>query len=293
MKKIFTLSLSAIFMLATFTSCNNETPTVSLNRTSATLLVGDTLHLFANVSNVTWSSSNPAVVSVYSGMVIAGMEGVARITATTQDDTATCDIAVVATQRGCNDNTPGWGASLGTVSFHTNQEWTIEGNGITQIWSDAVTARNCQKLIFDGGLRDWVEPENSNLNADCRSNPGFPGDFFSWCAVVRFADQLCPYPWRVPTMRDFIALDIALGGTGVSQNNSVHRDKYLNVWGGAFGASTHYPEVNQGSSGSYWSQTGVGNGVDGRGLTISVYDGHIFLGIQIGKNIGVSLRCVR
>jgi len=51
---------------------------------------------------------------------------------------------------------------------------------------------------------------------DCRSNPGQKGDLFSWRAVSELKDVLCPYPWRVPTVQDFIDLDIALGGTGES-----------------------------------------------------------------------------
>jgi len=262
MKKTLTLLTSAMFIIATFTSCRNDNndnePPFSLNRISATLVVGDTLHLSANASNVTWSSSTDAV-SVINGMVIADTVGVARITATTQDgNTHTCNVAVVGSQGNCNFDTPGWGNTLGTVSFHTNQIWTIEGYGISQIWSDAITATNCQKTTFNGG-----DVETQSFNADCRSNPDFSGDLFSWCAVVRFADVLCPYPWRVPTQQDFINLDIAMGGVGArnNANNNLDpqfiTDNYINRWGGAFGGFNFSDGAfhNQDFAGYYWSQS--------------------------------------
>jgi len=110
----------------------------------------------------------------------------------------------------CSDITPGWGRSLGVVSFYTDNEWTVEGNGVFQIWSDAVTATDCQKETFSFGDDQNIILGHHFYLADCRSNPGFPGDLFSWCAVVHFADVLCPYPWRVPTQQDFSDLNTVL-----------------------------------------------------------------------------------
>jgi len=108
------------------------------------------------------------------------------------------------TNNGCNTNTHGWGTSLGTVSFKSTRTWKI-GN---QEWSDIVTATNCQKDTQNGGVRN-------NFNADCHSI-----NFFTWCAIVRFQKQLCPHGWRVPTVADFVALDLALGGTGENRESS-------------------------------------------------------------------------
>ena len=270
---------------------------VTLAPTSATLPVGNTLLLSATVQpsdadnqNVSWSSST-ASVSIANGLVTANSVGVANIVVTTEDGdyTAFSGIAVVETQRGCNSNTPGWGASLGTVGFHTNNEWVIEGNGISQTWSDAVTASNCNnKTTFSGG-------SGNNFNADCRSSPGFPGDFFSWCAVVRFAHQLCPYPWRVPTLQDFINLDLALGGT--AENRAVSAewvfDNLVGRWGGSFaGGSTSVGAiVTPNTWGIYWAQSeyDAGGGNVSRFCTAgSVGPIH-----HSGKGNGVILRCIR
>jgi len=150
---------------------------------------------------------------------------------------------------GCNQNIPGWGDSLGTVTFDSQgHNVVIEGNGIAQIWSGAVTATACQKTTFNDSILS---------NADCRSNPGFPGDLFSWCAVIRFADVLCPHPWRVPTEQDFIDLDVAMGGTGNWRREDVDfvNTNYITRWGGAFsGFSLGCGMlVEQGFVGMYWA----------------------------------------
>jgi len=197
---------------------------------------------------------------------------------------------------GCNFNTPGWGESLGVVSFHTDSTWAIVGNGITQFWSDAVTATACQKAVFDGGFDNWMYPAHSDFNADCRSNPDFPGDLFSWCAVVRFADSLCFYPWRVPTMKDFIDLDIAIGGTGNGRDgvSPFVTNGYINLWGGTFGGVSLPSGTldTQGTWGAYWSQTdGNDSGAHCFGFTTTTTG---IVGPQLWglKNFGFTLRCV-
>ena len=83
----------------------NEVASVSLNKTSVTLGVGNTTTLKATVlpttaslKDVIWSSSNPTVASVsQSGVVTANAEGTATITVTTRDGgyTATCKVTVI------------------------------------------------------------------------------------------------------------------------------------------------------------------------------------------------------
>ena len=79
---------------------------VSLNRTSLTMVEGDTQTLTATVTpsnatdkSVTWSSSNTSVATVSSsGVVTAKAAGTAKVTATTNDGgkTATCSVSVSA-----------------------------------------------------------------------------------------------------------------------------------------------------------------------------------------------------
>jgi len=193
----------------------------------------------------------------------------------------------------CNTCTPGWGEDLGDVSFYTNDTWTIEGNGVFQIWSDAVTATACQKTTFDGGFIDWQIMENSVLNADCRSNPGFSGDLFTWCAVMRFADQLCPYPWRIPTLQDIRNLDIAMGGTGYFRENIPQfvTDNFINRWGAVFGgaSSSDGSLWGQNNSAIYWTQTGAGT----QALILSLSPSVVSPFHGTHAYFGHTLRCVR
>jgi uncharacterized protein (TIGR02145 family) len=150
---------------------------------------------------------------------------------------------------GCNTSVPEWGQNLGTVSFATNQEWTV-GN---QIWSDAVQTSVCSgrsPSAFEYGVE-------GNLVANCRSNPGQKGDFFTWCAVMRFADELCPSPWRVPTKEDFAELNLALGGEDEERYNSpAVRNRFLTDWGGTYNGRLFYSDLwHQGVNAAYWSQS--------------------------------------
>ncbi|MDR2906593.1 MAG: hypothetical protein LBU91_01210 [Bacteroidales bacterium] len=183
---------------------------------------------------------------------------------------------------GCNSDIPGWGNDLGTVSFATDETWTV-GN---QVWSDAVQATNCSsKTIYNGG-------DGNNFNADCRSNPSYKGDLFSWCAVNRYVNELCPSPWRVPTVNDFIALDITFGGNGDAQANSTYCDKYLNDWSGEYGGISDPigSLIMQGWSASYWAQSSA-DAVSGRLLTFNSIGGSP-QSINSKAN-GQVVRCVR
>ena len=174
-------------------------------------------------------------------------------------------------QKGCNDSIPGWGESLGVISFKTDRTWIV-GN---QEWSDVVMAEACQKKSFNSETKNHtIIIRNDTLggqiwpryyesyNADCRSNLNY-GDLFSWCAVYRFRKELCPDDWRVPTRQDFIDLDIALGGTGerrfLPDYDSFIRDTYLNpdVWGGVVNTlSKHDMEFSfLESRVYYWTQS--------------------------------------
>ena len=86
-----------------FVTLNTTVTGVTLNKTSATIDVGDTLNLTATVSpsdatvkTVTWTSSDPSVATVVDGTVTALKSGTTTITVTTVDGakTATCVVTV-------------------------------------------------------------------------------------------------------------------------------------------------------------------------------------------------------
>ncbi|MCL2682392.1 MAG: Ig-like domain-containing protein [Bacteroidales bacterium] len=299
MKKFLTFLIIASIAIV-FVLCKKYIPVtdVVLSQSVATRIVGDRFTLDATVlpNNATnkavlWISSTPAVATVFDGTVTPLIIGTTTIISVTRDGNkmARCSVTVIPAQ-SCNTAVPGWGNNLGTVTRGTD-EWKISGSGITQVWSDAVTATGCDKESFAGG-------DDGNFNADCRSNPDFPGDFFSWCAVYRFQDLLCPVPWRVPTTQDFVDLDIAMGGTGSTRIDlEFVTSKYLNsaIWNGAYGGyctlgGTLY---DQGSWAGYWSQLTDIHSV-GCGLILNFTStGSISMSRTIVKAHGHTLRCVR
>lgn len=116
---------------------------ISLNRTSATIDLGETLQLTATVTPsvanqaVTWRSSNPSVATVNSnGLVTAKAPGTATITATTQDGTnlsASCQVTV---------KTPSaTGISLNKTSYtmSVNTSFLLEATVTPSNASQAVT----------------------------------------------------------------------------------------------------------------------------------------------------------
>jgi hypothetical protein len=114
--------------------------------------------------------------------------------------------------------------------------------------------------------------------------------------VERFADELCPYPWRVPTVQNFIDLDIAFGGNGTRRSGDFQtlNNSYMNpnVWGGnCSGSVNRNNAASQSETGvQYWSISAF------RDLHISCILGQIdpqgpFGGFAIAS--GYSLRCIR
>ncbi|MCL2097999.1 MAG: Ig-like domain-containing protein [Bacteroidales bacterium] len=272
---------------------------VALSWATASMEVNDTYVLTATVEpedatnkNLTWLSSSAAVATVNSGTITATGLGTAAVTVITEEGnrTAICVVSVVGTpdltESGVNNNTPGWGTNLGVVSFASTQTWTVG----SQTWSDAVQATNCNsKTTYNGGtLGDY--------NADCRSNPGYSGNFFSWGAVVRYRKQLCPDGWRVPSNADFAALDLALGGTGATRYDVTVRDKYLNatIWGGEYGGACLAADgtpADQNTHGNYWSVNEFNQST--AYMLVYTLDGYVLPMNVTQKGIGVTLRCVR
>ena len=341
MKKNFTLLISAMFFFAIFSSCNGDngdtTPAIPVSgvtlklgdETSLTLAVGGEMSLWATIlpwdatnRTITWYSSNADVATVTttegnptSGQILAVAEGATSIAVTTQDGnhTATFPITVLPGKRTCNFNTPGWGESLGTVSWGTIGNTDIESGTTTiigtdgrydQVWSGAVFASACQDRTTFVSMAN----NSGNFNADCRrAHTELTGHFFSWCAVVRFADVLCPYPWRVPSYEDFIDLDMNLGGTGQSRSwdddeelqwyTSVTGTGYApeigGIWDGArFTGTSRNPTS---SRSYYWSSTESSSGFAHK-LGYSLNHINIPRGgfsQVIDKSSGFALRCVR
>ena len=102
MKKFLSLVLALVLTMSLVVVPANATETgVSLNKTSETLYVGDTVTLEATVTpdtvtdtNVTWTSDKTDVATVENGNVTAVAAGTATITATAGEKSDTCTVTV-------------------------------------------------------------------------------------------------------------------------------------------------------------------------------------------------------
>ena len=175
---------------------------------------------------------------------------------------------------------------FGKISFATENVWKVG----QQTWSDAVTATKCQKTDYNCDI------------ADCRSNPDYKGDLFSWYAVSQYKDVLCPNGWRVPTSDDFIKLDKTFGGNGISCRKDDNEDchillnKYLNSWGGVYGGYCPLSGVvdGQGLVAYYWSQEeyDLDDFAFAHNLLLDT-NGYALPQDLEWKRFGFSLRCVK
>ncbi len=108
-KKVLSILITILALctcMFTLTACGGnstvEVTSITLNRSSVTLEIGDTVNLYETIypsnatdKGVTWSSSNTSVATVSNGIVTAISEGTATITAKTSNNkTATCYITV-------------------------------------------------------------------------------------------------------------------------------------------------------------------------------------------------------
>jgi uncharacterized protein (TIGR02145 family) len=187
-------------------------------------------------------------------------------------------------QKGCNNSPAGWGKNLGRVTFKTNKTWKIG----KQEWSDVVRAANCKKETYNGGISD-------SYNADCRQNP--TGNvLFSWCAVTRFPNQICPRGWKMPTKEDFVQLEKTLNDIYKrmdGKKNDKPVKKYM-IYGCSFQDLCCNGEgelISQQSYAQHWSQSEY-DASYGYHLSFNVSD-DIYPQSNSNKNYGFTVRCVK
>ncbi|MCL2028397.1 MAG: hypothetical protein FWG79_07935 [Bacteroidales bacterium] len=192
----------------------------------------------------------------------------------------------------------------------TTDVWTIPARAgvASQTWSDLVVSPECDKTAYAGG-------SSNNYISDCRNNStlvgatnAFPGHYFSWCAVMQYADILCPGDWRVPTREDFRDLDILMGGSGEGNlrdpSTAINSQSYTSgtnmnntvtthvprggTWGGSrFTANAQAP-IHAGSF--YWSSSEYSTT---SAFLLRHEPSVVYPQINDGKDLGFALRCVR
>ena len=271
---------------------------VTLNESTLELTVGGDFTLAATVApadatnkDVTWASSTPAVAEVNAtGKVTAKAAGQATITVTTADGgkTAQCVVTV---------------AAAGPVAA-SSQTWTIisDDQTIKQEWTDYIVYDGAGKVAA-GTIANF---SSTGTTADYRNNPGYRGYMYNWYYVKAHEAELCPAPWRVPSKADIVNMDLAMGGTGESQENvpgqvQKYESKGFIYSGRAMTDNTFaylgrigYILTNEqaDNDANYPSHFCIKNGTQGDAYPVVYPKNEYHTGTNT-KNVGFPVRCVR
>lgn len=256
-------------------------------------LEAEVLPLYATDQSVVWSSAEESIATVTQDGLVEGMAlGTTTITVTTNSEgkQAHCTVTV---------------SSLGemTFTFRTSTTWPVTNGTITQQWSDVVMCEAAR------GKTAFMGKDGTTFVADLRENEGY-GDLYSWTFLDEYADEMCPDEWRVPTMQEFVDLNTAFGGTGVTdmmpgvippmegiESDPVVVAKYSDpaIWGGELAGRVKADGTMErvGDMMMYWSGTEdpASDGFYSHFLQLGM--GSASIKVSGDKGAGMNVRCIK
>jgi hypothetical protein len=170
--------------------------------------------------------------------------------------------------------------TLGAVGFTSSTTYSV--NGLTL--SSPVTVTWCNTRTyssFDGG-------SSGAYKAECAQNyySTSNGNWFSWCMVVQYASQLCPSPWRVPTLEDHCQIVNGSPSSCGDKSGTINGSYGYTHTGYVLGQAYY----RGGTDGYQWSSTE--NGADDAWL-LYYRSGVTGPRSYMRKRVGAALRCVR
>jgi uncharacterized protein (TIGR02145 family) len=161
-----------------------------------------------------------------------------------------------------------------------------------QIWSDYINDPACGNTTLT----------SSTTNPYCRSYASGTNTwyYYNWPYVNANKDRLCPSPWHVPTMNEFAALDLNIGGDGQSHSENAQwmNEHYVALWGANFAPgwfSSGASPSNPGTHDIYWSVESYDSSnaqyfrLQTPGIITLHRDGLFYM----SKTYGYHVRCVR
>jgi uncharacterized protein (TIGR02145 family) len=273
----------------------NIVPTITPSGGNASQIVNRDLN--EAITAIVYTASDAAVISKTDGSFPSNVigtpsgspPGTSYTISGTPTQTGKFGYVLTATVNGCTST-----AASGTITVTvtpppdvaSTNTWTVG----TQIWSDAL------KKAQPGcsGTSNFGEGNVTNAYYYPRDN----GYWYNWVCVngnsnSANTNSLCPSPWRVPTVWDFIALDQAFGGDGSNRTDNISyiSTNYISTWGGAYNGYISGTLVVPGSYGYYWTSTYAG---DNGAYSLQFYtNGSVRPQNVYGTNRGVQVRCVR
>jgi uncharacterized protein (TIGR02145 family) len=169
-----------------------------------------------------------------------------------------------------------------------SQEWTDPN--WQQTWSGASSyvPVNCELS------NNFVSGAPARYSSsDLQAGSGY---LYNYACVNKEQHNLCPAPWRVPTLQDFIDLDRFFGGTGEIRTSTTYQtfitEHYINAWGGVYGGYRDATSIrHKGDYMALWSAVGGPSSA----YTLCVYytAGTIDPMNYATQRFGMQVRCVR
>ena len=196
-----------------------EVSAVSLDQTSVTLTVGETVSLAAKVSpdnatdkTVTWSSSNEAVATVKNGTVTTVAAGSAAITAKAGNKSATCSVTVKAKE------VPVTSISLSATSLSievgktTQVTATVTPSGATVTWSSskesvATVSNGMVTAVAEGSAT--ITATAGDKSATCEVTVTQKQETMIKSALMKLYDAMDGPHWRMDRERWSLSTPLA------------------------------------------------------------------------------------
>jgi uncharacterized protein (TIGR02145 family) len=251
------LFVAALVLLLVAASCSTDEPStdpivddpvaeLSVDPANISARPEGGSYTLAVTSNVAWTATvNAAWLTLNPG----NGNGNATVTVRVEENTTDTRNATISLTAGSLTRTVTVTQDVAPPAHAvTPKTWVIG----SQTWSDAIHIPECNKEDFGESLE---EPR-------CRSytEEGANYYYYNWAYVIRHAATLCPSPWRVPDSEDFIALDLAMDGTGENRTETPEwvEETYVQTWGGSYGGlAISLPDYNGvgdiGTGAYYWS----------------------------------------
>jgi uncharacterized protein (TIGR02145 family) len=193
-----------------------------------------TVYQYIAIDTIVYMASDAATISWTGGNFPIGVTGVPSGNPYTISGmptaTGIAGYSLTANMGGCISP-----PSVGTITVtvcppppyaESAKTWTVG----TQIWSDFIIDPACDHDAF----------ANTSKVMECRSHVlnGKKLFYFNRAYVWLKRAAICPSPWRLPLIEDFVDLDVALGGTGEARaTTSAWIDAtYVGIWGATRGA---------------------------------------------------------
>jgi hypothetical protein len=263
---------------------DEPTPELSVDPASISATASDGSYSIAITCNVAWTATKDAD---WLTLNPASGEGNGRITVNVTENIDIERMATITIRADELSKTiPVTQQAIPAPPHAASSNIWVIGN---QIWSDVIHLPECDKEDF-GTIT--TEPQ-------CRSfvYEGTPLYYYNSPFAVDNAAMLCPSPWRVATKDDFVALDIALGGTGenrAGENPEWIIESYVNTWGAGLGGvcdasgvwDVYIPLLN-----GYWTSTLEGGLA--YGMAFAAQYTTINPQATDNRSLGFQIRCVK